>query len=51
MIDIEGFKDFLYEEELSENTISAYLYTMGKYSEMFDDITTSDRKFQAQDSQ
>ena len=39
MIDIEGFKDFLYEEELSENTISAYLYTMGKYSEMFDDIT------------
>lgn len=39
MIDIEGFKNFLYEEELSENTISAYLYTMEKYSEMFDDIT------------
>ena len=39
MIDIEGFKNFLYEEELSENTVSAYLYTMEKYSEMFDDIT------------
>ena len=39
MIDIEGYKNFLYEEELSENTISSYLHTMGKYSAMFDDVT------------
>lgn len=39
MIDIEGFKIFLYEEELSENTISAYLFALKTYSEMFDDIT------------
>ena len=39
MIDIEGFQNFLYEEELSKNTISTYLYTMEKYGEMFDDIT------------
>lgn len=39
MIDIEGYKNFLYEEELSENTISSYLHTMGKYSVMFDDVT------------
>lgn len=39
MIDIEGFRNYLYEEELSENTIKTYIRGVRRYSEMFDEIT------------
>ena len=39
MIDFEGFKTYLYEEELAESTISTYLHGLKIYSEKFDDIT------------
>ena len=39
MIDIEGFRNYLYEEELAENTIKTYIRGVRRYSEMFDEIT------------
>lgn len=39
MIDIEGFRNYLFEEELSANTIYNYTYAMKKYSRMFDEVT------------
>lgn len=39
MIDLEGFKDYLYEEELSENTIDCYMTAMKLYSSMFAEMT------------
>lgn len=39
MIDIEGFRNYLYEEELSKNTIDAYIRGVKIYSELFDEVT------------
>lgn len=39
MIDIEGFRSYLYEEELAPNTIAAYVRGVIRFSEMFDEIT------------
>lgn len=39
MIDIEGFRNYLYEEELSKNTIATYIKGLERYSEMFDEVT------------
>lgn len=39
MIDIEGFRSYLYEEELASNTIAAYVRGVTRFSEMFDEIT------------
>lgn len=39
MIDFDGFQDFLYEEELSQNTIKCYLTGLRQYSEQWDEIT------------
>lgn len=39
MIDIEGFRSYLYEEELAPNTIAAYVRGVTRFSEMFDEIT------------
>ncbi len=39
MIDIEGFRRYLYDEELANNTIAAYVKGVEKYSEMFTDIS------------
>lgn len=41
MIDIEGFREYLYEEEMSANSIDTYITGVKKYSEMFDEITKS----------
>ena len=38
MIDIEGFKEFLYEEELAERTIETYIRGIKLYAEMFDEV-------------
>lgn len=38
MIDIEGFKEFLYEEELAERTIETYIRGVKRYAEMFDEV-------------
>lgn len=39
MIDIEGFRAFLYEEELSANTIEAYMFGLKCYAERYEDIS------------
>lgn len=39
MIDVEGFKNYLYEEELSKNTIYCYTFAIRKFSEKYDDVT------------
>lgn len=39
MIDIDGFRNFLYEEELSPNTIDCYITGINLYSRMFDEIS------------
>ena len=39
MIDFDGFQDYLYEEELSQNTIKCYLTGLRQYSEQWDEIT------------
>lgn len=39
MIDYEGFRNYLYEEELSKNTITVYLTGLRQYSEQWDEIT------------
>ena len=41
MFDIEGFQDYLAEEELSEGTIATYVCGIKKYAKMFDEITKS----------
>ena len=33
MIDIDGFKEYLYEEELAPNTIATYVKGVEKYAE------------------
>lgn len=39
MIDIEGFRQYLYEEELSPNTIDGYIQGITQYSRMYNDIS------------
>ena len=39
MIDIAGFRNYLFEEELSQNTIKVYMTGVQQYSEQFDEIT------------
>lgn len=39
MIDIEGFKNYLYEDELALNTIKGYAYALKEYAKMFDEIS------------
>lgn len=41
MIDIEGFKNYLYEDELSENTVTVYTFTLSQYAQRYDEITKS----------
>ena len=38
MIDIEGFRNYLYEEELSKNTIDAYIRGVKIYAEKFEAV-------------
>lgn len=39
MIDIEGFRAFLYEEELSANTIDVYMHGIKMFAEKYDEVT------------
>lgn len=39
MIDIEGFKRYLWEEELSENTIESYVKALELYAKKYSEIT------------
>lgn len=39
MIDIDGFRDYLYEEELSKNTVKSYLCAVKGYAVMYDEIS------------
>lgn len=39
MIDSDGFQNYLYEEELSPNTIKVYMTGLKQYSEQYDTIT------------
>lgn len=39
MIDIKGFREYLYNEELSPNTIAAYVKGVEIYCEMFNEIS------------
>ena len=39
MIDIDGFRQYLYEEEMSRNTTVAYLHAVELYAAKYDEIT------------
>lgn len=39
MIDIAGFRNYLFEEELSQNTVKGYIAGLQQYSELYDEIT------------
>lgn len=39
MIDLEGFRNYLYEEELSPNTIQCYMTGVKQFAEQYADIT------------
>ena len=39
MIDIEGFRNYLFEEELSKNTTESYLRALKQFSENFNEMT------------
>lgn len=39
MIDIEGFRAKLYEDELAANTIRSYVYAVKQYAAQYDDIS------------
>lgn len=39
MIDIDGFKKYLYEEELSSNTINVYIQGITQYAQKYDEIS------------
>lgn len=39
MIDIDGFRQYMYEEEMSRNTVISYLKAVTLYAEQFDEIT------------
>ena len=38
MIDINGFERYLYDEELSKNTRSSYMYALRNFAESFEEI-------------
>lgn len=38
MIDINGFEQYLYDEELSQNTRSSYMYALKNFAESFEEI-------------
>ena len=42
MIDIAGFEQYLYEEELSQNTVRSYLHALRMYARRHTDITKGD---------
>lgn len=39
MIDFEGFRAYLYEEELSRNTVEAYIFGLKCYAKKYDEIS------------
>ena len=39
MIDIDGFRNYLYEEELSKNTVATYIKGLEMYAERYNEIT------------
>lgn len=39
MIDIDGFVQYMYDEELSENTRESYVFAVKDFAEKFDDIS------------
>lgn len=39
MIDFEGFRAYLYEEELSKNTIESYIFGLKLYAERYEEIS------------
>ncbi len=39
MIDVDGFRVFLYEEELSANTIDVYMHGIKMFAEKYDEVT------------
>ena len=39
MIDIDGFRQYLYEEEMSKNTVISYLHAVELYAAKYDEIT------------
>lgn len=39
--EIDGFQGWLYEQELSANTIDNYIYSVAKYYSLFDEVTKS----------
>lgn len=39
VIDIEGFRSYLYEEELSNNSIATYIRGVQRFAELFDEVT------------
>lgn len=38
-IDVEGFRNYLYEEELSQNTINCYMLSLRQFYERYDEMT------------
>ena len=41
MLDPEGFRQYLYEEELSKNTVASYMRALEVYASKYDEITKS----------
>lgn len=39
MLDLEGFRQYLYEEEMSKNTVTNYCAALKSYGRQFDEIT------------
>lgn len=39
MIDIKGFRNYLYEEELSQNTMDSYLFSLKQFCACYDEVT------------
>lgn len=39
MIDFDGFRNYLYEEELSKNTMDCYMLSLKQFGEQYDEIT------------
>lgn len=39
MIDTDGFREYLCEEELSQNTVSSYMFSLKRFAEQYTDMT------------
>lgn len=39
MIDIDGFRNYLYEEEVAQNTVKSYLCAVNGYAKLYDEIS------------